>query len=176
MPGTIVAIDSNAGNGLCVAQSLPDGRFWSYIHLSEVGCRVGDQVQAGDALALSGNSGTNSWGPHLHSSLSDSPKVNLGLGNLSDPWEYLQSTPTPPPPSTKRNKRMFAMAAIKGEAYVWALWAPGFYYEIKQRTGVTQAEAGAQMNALNDQLIGKANATITRAQANEIKAMCLAGQ
>jgi long-subunit fatty acid transport protein len=71
---------------------------------------------------------------------------------------------------------MFAMAAIKGETYTWALWAPGFYYELKQRTGVTQAEAGAQMNALNAQLIGQANATITRAQANEIKAMCLAGQ
>jgi hypothetical protein len=174
MPGTIVAIDSNAGNGLCVAQSLPDGRFWSYIHLSEIGCRVGDQVQAGDALALSGNTGTNSQGPHLHCSLSDSPQVYLGLGNLADPWAYLESTPTPPP-STKRNKRMFAMAAIKGEGYVWALWAPGFYYEIKQRPGVTQAEAGAQMNALNDQLIGKANATITRAQANEISAMCLRG-
>jgi long-subunit fatty acid transport protein len=71
---------------------------------------------------------------------------------------------------------MFAMAAIKGETYTWALWAPGFYYELKQRTGVTQSEAGAQMNALNAQLIGQANATITRAQANEIKAMCLAGQ
>ena len=176
MPGTITKVADDPDNGRCVVQSLPDGRFWSYIHLSEIGCRVGDQVQAGDALALSGNTGTNSRGPHLHCSLSNSPEVYLGRGRLADPWQYLESTPTPTPPSTKRKKRMFAMAAIKGEGYVWALWAPGFYYEIKQRTGVTQAEAGAQMNALNDQLIGKANATITRAQANEIKAMCLAGQ
>lgn len=175
-PGTIVAVGTDPGNGVYVAQTLPDGRFWSYIHLSEIGVRVGDVVKEGQGIALSGNTGTNSQGPHLHCSLSDSPRVWAGQGNLSDPWAYLNAIPPTPPTPNRKKRRMFAMAAIKGESYTWALWAPGFYYEIKTRPGVTQAEAGAQMNALNAQLIGTGNATITRAQANEIKVLCTPGQ
>ena len=33
--------------------------------------------------------GSNSHGPHLHCSCSDSPQVYLGLGNKIDPYQFL---------------------------------------------------------------------------------------
>lgn len=175
-PGVVTAVGEDPGNGKYVAQILPDGRFWSYIHLSEIGVRVGDPLNEGTPLALSGNTGTNSFGPHLHCSLSNSDQVYLGKGNLSDPWVYLNNIPPTPPaptPTNRKKKNMFAMAAIKGENRVWAIWGPGFYYEIKDRAGLTTAEVNDQMNLWNKQVINSGNFYITRGQANEIKAMCL---
>lgn len=37
----------------------------TYAHLSEVSVKVGDQIDMGDMVGLSGNTG-NSTGPHLH--------------------------------------------------------------------------------------------------------------
>lgn len=173
LPGVVVATGFNTGNGKYVAQSLPDGRYWSYIHLSEIAVNVGDVLAEGTPVALSGNTGTNSQGAHLHCSLSDSPQVYLGLGNLSDPYAWLvDQPPTPPTPTTRKKKKM-NMAAIKGENRVWAVWSPGFYYEIKDRPGLTTAEVNDQMNRWNAQNVNAANFWITRAQANELKAMCL---
>lgn len=168
--GTVTAVGWSDGNGKYVAQSLPDGRYWSYIHLSEIAVNVGDRLDEGTPVGLSGNTGTNSRGPHLHCSLSTSPSVFIGAPTLSDPYAFLESIP--PTPARKKNK-MYSMAAIKGEGYVWVVFAPGFYYEIKQRPGISQQEAIAQMEAWNKQVIGSGNMQITRAQANDIKAMCL---
>jgi len=175
-PGVIVAALEDTGNGLCVAQSLPNGRYFSYIHLSQILVKSSQVVAEGQLVGLSGNTGTNSRGPHLHTSYSDSSLVYVGRGNLEDPYSYLQSLtpPTPPTPAQRKKKKMFSMAAIKGENRVWAVWAPGFYYEIKDRPGLTQAEVNYQMEKWNKQLIGSGNFWITRAQANDIKAMCLA--
>jgi hypothetical protein len=174
LPGVVTAVGWNDGNGKYVAQSLPDGRFWSYIHLSEIAVNVGDVLSEGTPVALSGNTGTNSQGPHLHCSLSTSPSVFVGAPTLSDPYAFLESIPPTPPTPVRKKKRMFAMAAIKGESYVWAIWAPGFYYEVKQRTGLTLDEVRDQANKWNTQVVGaQPNFTITRAQANELKAMCL---
>lgn len=172
-PGTIVAVGFDAGNGNYVAQSLPDGRFWSYIHLSRATVRVGDVIAEGQSVAVSGNTGSNSRGPHLHCSLSDSSLVYVGKGNLADPWVYLNEIPPPPPGPTRKRKRMFSMAAIKGEGYVWAVWAPGFYYEIKKQPGQSDTQVVQVMERWNAQVVGSGNFEITRAQANEIKALCL---
>jgi murein DD-endopeptidase MepM/ murein hydrolase activator NlpD len=96
--GEIYAIGSNPGNGIYIGQSLPDGKTWSYIHLQEVIVNTG-YVNEGDVIAYSGNSGTNSRGPHLHSSCAadGNPLVYLGLGKLIDPYEYLTNTPPTPP-------------------------------------------------------------------------------
>lgn len=175
LPGVVVATGFNTGNGKYIAQTLPDGRYWSYIHLSEIAVNVGDVLAEGTPLALSGNTGTNSQGDHLHSSLSDSPQVYLGLGNLSDPYAWLvNQPPTPPPtPTIRKKKKMFSMAAVKGEGYTWIVFAPGFYYEIKKRPGLTDAELIQQMEAWNKQVIDSGNFQVTRQQANELKAMCL---
>ena len=48
----------------------PDGTLGQYVHLEKGGCRVkvGEQVEVGDLLGLSGNTG-HSTGPHLHFSV-----------------------------------------------------------------------------------------------------------
>ena len=173
LPGVVTATGWNDGNGFYVAQTLPDGRFWSYIHLSQIDVTVGQTLAEGDRVGLSGNTGTNSFGPHLHCSLSTSKSVFIGAPTLSDPWAFLQSIPPTPPTPARKKKRMFSMAAVKGENRVWCVWAPGFYYEIKDRTGLTTQEVNDQMNLWNAQVVGAGNFWITRAQANEIKAMCL---
>lgn len=88
--GTVVATGWNSGNGNYVAQTV-DGYdlYWSYIHLSEINVSEGQYVSEGDVIGASGNSGSNSHGPHLHCSCSDSPQVYLGLGNKIDPYQFL---------------------------------------------------------------------------------------
>lgn len=65
MPGVITAVSSskNGGyyvtvnHGICVC---------SYLHLSKILVRRGQRVQAGQMVAISGNSGKRTTGPHLH--------------------------------------------------------------------------------------------------------------
>ena len=54
----------------CVLIQHPDGTIGIYAHLMKNGCKVkvGDNVKAGDVIALSGNTGFTS-GPHLHFSV-----------------------------------------------------------------------------------------------------------
>jgi hypothetical protein len=56
------------GKGLSV--KFPDGTRAIYGHMNEVKAHVGDHVNAGDIVGLSGNTG-NSTGPHLHFGLKD---------------------------------------------------------------------------------------------------------
>jgi hypothetical protein len=56
------------GKGLSV--KFPDGTRAIYGHMNEVKAHVGDRVNAGDIVGLSGNTG-NSTGPHLHFGLKD---------------------------------------------------------------------------------------------------------
>ena len=96
--GEIFASGVNSGNGVYLAQTLPDGKTWSYIHLSKPLVGLGP-VRQGDIIALSGNTGTNSQGPHLHCSCAadGNRQVYLGLGALIDPYAYLVSVPPIPP-------------------------------------------------------------------------------
>jgi murein DD-endopeptidase MepM/ murein hydrolase activator NlpD len=55
----------NKGYGGYVKVEHGNGRHSLYAHLSHVDVAVGDQVAAGDKIALSGNTGV-STGPHLH--------------------------------------------------------------------------------------------------------------
>jgi hypothetical protein len=64
------------GKGLSVR--MPDGTRAIYGHMNEVKAHVGDRVNAGDIVGLSGNTG-NSTGPHLHFGLKDAD------GSVMDP-------------------------------------------------------------------------------------------
>ena len=64
--GTVVLADWTQDGGLTVAVQHTGGYLSVYKHNSRVGRRVGDAVRAREALALSGNTGRVSSGPHLH--------------------------------------------------------------------------------------------------------------
>lgn len=70
MKGTVERItdygDENIGTGIIV--KLENGTRMIYGHLNEVKVSVGDKIEPGDLLALSGNTGHSS-GPHLHFAL-----------------------------------------------------------------------------------------------------------
>jgi hypothetical protein len=67
------------GKGLSV--KFPDGTRAIYGHMNEVKAHVGDRLNAGDIVGLSGNTG-NSTGPHLHFGLKDAN------GSVLDPTPY----------------------------------------------------------------------------------------
>ncbi|MER5687189.1 M23 family metallopeptidase [Streptomyces sp. NPDC002205] len=51
------------GNAIVIKHS--NGMYSQYAHLSQINVRIGQAVQTGEKIALSGNTG-NSSGPHLH--------------------------------------------------------------------------------------------------------------
>jgi len=63
--GVVTKAGWGGGYGYCVYINHPDGRQTIYAHCSKVLCSVGQQVNQGDRIASSGNTGI-STGPHLH--------------------------------------------------------------------------------------------------------------
>lgn len=65
--GTVVAVKDNGseGFGKSIAIRHGDGYTSFYAHLNAQGVKVGDQVEAGQPIGISGNTGLSS-GPHLH--------------------------------------------------------------------------------------------------------------
>jgi murein DD-endopeptidase len=69
-----------AANGNCLEIQYSDGTLAKFLHLSANRVQPGDTVEAGQVIALSGNTG-HSMGPHLHYQLEQGPKV-------IDPLQY----------------------------------------------------------------------------------------
>ena len=63
--GTVAKAGWGSGYGYVVYINHEDGRQTRYAHLSKVLVKVGQKVQQGERIALSGNTGV-STGPHLH--------------------------------------------------------------------------------------------------------------
>ncbi|WP_062208401.1 M23 family metallopeptidase [Streptomyces sp. NBRC 109706] len=88
--GTVVKAGGNgAGDGPAYGNAVviehTDGTFTQYAHLSEVDVAVGDEVETGEKIALSGNTG-NSSGPHLHFEV----RTSADYGTAIDPMEFLR--------------------------------------------------------------------------------------
>lgn len=70
--GKVVAVNQNAkttgGKSVTIEYERADGSKIqnTYMHLSSVDVKVGDTVQAGQKLGVSGNTGTRTTGEHLH--------------------------------------------------------------------------------------------------------------
>lgn len=80
--GQVVTAGWVGGYGNCVIIDHGDGVCTRYGHLSQITTSVGQYVNQGDQIALSGNTG-RSTGPHLHF------EIRIG-GEAVDPAPYLQ--------------------------------------------------------------------------------------
>jgi len=69
-----------SANGNCMEVQYPDGTLAKFLHLSENRVKVGDKVEVGQVIALTGNTG-HSTAPHLHYQLNQGEKV-------VDPLDY----------------------------------------------------------------------------------------
>ena len=65
LPGTVTAVAYSTNGGLYVTVSH-GVCVCSYLHLSKVLVRNGQRVRAGQVIAISGNTGKRTTGPHLH--------------------------------------------------------------------------------------------------------------
>lgn len=80
--GYVVMADWTQEGGYTIAIQHPDGYLSVYKHNRQLHKRTGDRVQARDNIAVSGNSGEFTTGPHLHFEL-------WRNGLAQDPGAYL---------------------------------------------------------------------------------------
>ena len=70
--GKVVGVNHNANTGggksVTIEYDRADGSKYqtTYMHMSSIDVKVGDTVNAGQKIGVSGNSGTRTTGPHLH--------------------------------------------------------------------------------------------------------------
>ncbi len=83
MDGKVYAVrdygSENIGKGVVI--KTDDGNYHIFGHMDKVTVSKGDEINGGDVIGLSGNTG-DSTGPHLHFGIQDSS------GNFVDPTQY----------------------------------------------------------------------------------------
>ncbi|MEU6927566.1 M23 family metallopeptidase [Streptomyces sp. NPDC046385] len=89
--GTVVKAGPNGGGdgpayGNAIVVKHANGTYSQYAHLSKIKVNIGQQVAAGQQIALSGNTG-NSSGPHLHFEIRTTPNY----GSAVNPAAFLRS-------------------------------------------------------------------------------------
>lgn len=105
--GKVVAVNDNAntpgGKSVTVESAREGGAKVqvSYLHLSSTSVKVGDTVNAGQQIGVSGNTGTRTTGSHLH--LGVKQIASDGTGRDMDPAAYLAEI------AEKGNIRLTAM-------------------------------------------------------------------
>ncbi|MFF0477445.1 M23 family metallopeptidase [Streptomyces sp. NPDC004284] len=84
--GTVVEAGWGGAYGNNIVIRMNDGTYTQYGHLSSIEVYVGQTVEPGQQIGISGSSG-NSTGPHLHFEARTSPEY----GSDIDPITYLRS-------------------------------------------------------------------------------------
>ncbi|MFC9395585.1 M23 family metallopeptidase [Streptomyces sp. NPDC057027] len=84
--GTVVEADWGGAYGNNIVIRMNDGTYTQYGHLSSIGVYVGQTVEPGQQIGVSGSSG-NSTGPHLHFEARTSPEY----GSDINPITYLRA-------------------------------------------------------------------------------------
>jgi murein DD-endopeptidase MepM/ murein hydrolase activator NlpD len=89
--GVVVKAGPNGGGdgsayGNAIVIKHGNGKYSQYAHLSKINVNVGQTVNAGKLIALSGNTG-NSSGPHLHFEIRTTPNY----GSALNPANFLRA-------------------------------------------------------------------------------------
>ena len=89
--GTVYLARYGGAGGRYVRIRHEGGVVTLYAHLSQLLVPEGTQVKAGSVIGLSGNSGTNTTGPHLHFAVWDANQLRQGgNGRWVDPLPLLE--------------------------------------------------------------------------------------
>jgi len=83
LPGSVIQSDWSMENGHTIAIQHADNLVSVYKHNSTLLRKLGAQVRAGEAIAIIGNTGTLTQGPHLHFEL-------WYQGRCINPQEYIR--------------------------------------------------------------------------------------
>ncbi|MER5632725.1 M23 family metallopeptidase [Streptomyces nitrosporeus] len=89
--GTVVKAGPNGGGdgpayGNAIVIKHANGKYSQYAHLSKIQVKIGEKVNTGEKIALSGNTG-NSSGPHLHFEI----RTTANYGSAINPVAFLNS-------------------------------------------------------------------------------------
>ena len=86
--GTVANANWGKAYGIQIVQSLGDGTFCIYAHLSKSNKKAGEAIKKGELIGYVGNTGDSS-GPHLHFERRNN--IRWSAGQDLDPMEILNA-------------------------------------------------------------------------------------
>ena len=89
--GTVTRLFDNEFGGKVLQITESNGNYYQwYMHRNDYNVKEGDTVKPGQVIALSGNTGKQTTGPHLHFQ-----RMQGGIGNdyAEDPKNYIEQLP-----------------------------------------------------------------------------------
>ena len=92
--GVVESVGFTSFNGWHMSVKMDESPwYWAFIHgLNRPSISEGTRVTKGQTgIFRVGNTGTNSRGAHLHITLSDTVNAYQGMGNLQDPWAFIEA-------------------------------------------------------------------------------------
>lgn len=92
--GVIQFAGVDSSESLTVGIDSTDGKIRTlYCHLSDIKVKYGQNVKRGELIALSGNTGKYTTGPHLHLGVRPLPaQMDNGYNGADDPMKYFDGT------------------------------------------------------------------------------------
>jgi hypothetical protein len=93
--GRIRSVQSTPDVGLLIELDGDDGYYHRFLHLSRQDVYLGQRVEKGQRIALSGSSGSASTGPHLHWDIRKPSIWSDSFDNYIDPKQYVKGQDMP---------------------------------------------------------------------------------
>jgi septal ring factor EnvC (AmiA/AmiB activator) len=152
-PGRVVEVSSDPlGYGLTAYVQGDSGRGYRYGHGSYLAVRQGDLVEAGQIVALSGNSG-NSTGPHLHFGIRPpAPDYSTGTSGYVDPLPQLAALEAEVP-DEERQQLLGQIDQLNGVNTELGKQVVDLAAEVGGLNGIN-TELQRQVDALREELAG----------------------
>ncbi len=109
--GTVIISQYHAGLGW-VVETDSGTVFPGYCHLVRQGVPVGTKVAVGDIIGFVGNTGSQSFGNHLHTTAGNRRGAVFGasMAYLQDPWPLIQAAQDQPVSTEEEGEEDMAMS------------------------------------------------------------------